>query len=174
MAETKEKKRTLFDITGDMLAFFDLMDEAENDQEVNRILENWFDENHARLKDKADGYAALIREFEYRALAREEEAKRLAESAGAMKNRAYSLKTRFMTAMQFMQMDRLDTDINSFRICGNGGKKPLDVYDQDKVPADFIRQIPQIDREAIREALEHGESVPGAILMERGKHLRIR
>jgi hypothetical protein len=173
--ETKsEKKRTLFNIENDMLAFFDLLDEAENDEDADRILETWFDENLAELQNKADGYAAVVREFEYRAEAREAEAQRLADSARAMKNRSRSLKYRFMSTMQFLGMDRLDTDINMFRICANGGKLPLDIHDPTKIPDEFIRQIPEIDRDGVRLALEAGKQVPGAVLQERGRHLRIR
>lgn len=171
---TKEKKRTLFEITGDMMAFFDLLDEAESDEDANRILESWFDEHHAELKNKADGYAAIVREFEYRAEARDAEAKRLADSARAMKNRSRNLKYRFLGAMQFLGMDRLDTDINTFRICANGGKQPLDIHDPQRIPEEFIRHVPEIDRDKIRETLEAGKEVPGAILQERGQHLRIR
>jgi len=170
----KEKKRTLFDITGDMMALFDLLDEAENDEDADRVLETWFSENLSDLKNKADGYAAVVREFEHRAEARETEAQRLADSARAMKNRSRSLKYRFLSTMQFLGMDRLDTDINTFRICANGGKLPLDIHDPTKIPEEFVRQIPEIDRDRVRLALEAGKPVPGATLMERGQHLRIR
>jgi hypothetical protein len=168
------KKRTLFEITDDMMAFYDLLDEAEDDQTASEILEKWFDENFGRLKDKADGYAAIVREFEHRAEAREAEARRLAESARACKNRSQSLKYRFLSAMELLGMDRLDTDVNSFRVCANGGKPPLDIYEPNRIPEEFIRQVPEIDREKVRQALEAGREVPGAILQSRGQHLRIR
>lgn len=168
------KRRTLFEITDDMLAFFDLVDDAESDEQVDAILEAWFSENCSNLHDKADGYAAVIREFEHRAAAREAEAKRQADAARAMKNRAKSLKYRLLSAMDWLQLNRLETDLNTFSVCKNGGKLPLDIHDPERVPDAYAYQVREIDRDKLRAALEAGTDIPGAILQERGRHLRIK
>lgn len=171
---TEAKRRTLFEITGDMLSLFDMIDDAETDQEANEILCSWFDEHQQALESKADGYAAVVREFEARATARMDEARRLSDSARTMGNRVQSMKERFMLAMQVMEMDRLETDLNKFTVCRNGGKLPLEIIDPQAVPSEYTYQVTEIDKDKLRDALSNGEPVAGARLVERGRHLRIR
>jgi len=171
---TDERNRTLFELTADLVELFDALDMAEDDTEAEKLIEAALTEDMPKFQDKADGYAHLIREFEKRAEARKAEAERHAQAARSLAGNAYRLKTAVMSALQMMGMKRLDTDVNSFRVCGNGGKTPLDIHDPNLIPGDFTYTVQELDKDKIRRALETGEDVPGAILMERGKHLRIK
>jgi hypothetical protein len=67
--------------------------------------------------------------------------------------------------------------VRTASVCDNGGKQPVDIHDPHAVPRDYCRHIPerwQPDTDMIREACAAGNEVPGAILMERGTHLRIK
>jgi hypothetical protein len=83
---------------------------------------------------------------------------------------------------------------------GNGGVEPLEIADETMIPSDCKRatiQMPadewegmrehmldigmtlisekvEIDNEAIREALAHGDGVPGARLLPRGQHVEVK
>jgi len=41
-------------------------------------------------------------------------------------------------------------------------------------PEAFHRRVIELDKQAIREALEGGEEINGCAIVERGTHLRIR
>lgn len=61
----------------------------------------------------------------------------------------------------------------------NGGKLPVvpthgDTFDAATLPDQYVRVRREPDRDAIRAALEAGESLPFARFGERGTHLRIR
>jgi hypothetical protein len=60
-------------------------------------------------------------------------------------------------------------------VVGNGGKKPMKLDDA-AVPPEFCKVIPEQivpDKDAIRKALEAGQSLPFAELQERGTRLSI-
>lgn len=52
---------------------------------------------------------------------------------------------------------------------------PLIIDDKDSIPPEYKREVTKtfIDKDAVREALEHGIEVPGAHLEGNGKYLRI-
>jgi hypothetical protein len=125
---------------------------------------------------KADDYAALIRTCEVRAQARADEAKRMQKLADSDAALAERLRQTMLQAMQATGRTKVHTARFALGVQRNGGKAPLVVDDDKALPEQFVvpRVTQTIDRDAIREALERGEAVPGARLSERGVRLSIR
>jgi hypothetical protein len=82
--EPSETRRTLFEISTDLLALYDRIEELGGDvtaPDVEQAIDAWFERLSHERDEKLDNYAALIRELEARAQARRDEAKRLADRA---------------------------------------------------------------------------------------------
>lgn len=132
------------------------------------------------LDAKIDGYCALVAEFEARAGARGAEAKRLAALAERDAKQADRLKSNLHAFMILHDYKKFETARYRVSVVANGGKVPL-VIQPDVDPTDldeqFHRVIPakiELDKEAVRSALEAGEDLVFAKLGERGSHLRIK
>ncbi len=178
--DQEKPTRGLFDITADMRALDDLLYECGGDvtdPKVEQAVNEWFDELETDLLGKVDNYAALITTFQARAKARQEEMERLQARVRVDENAAKSLKERLKIALQDRGIPKLETRRYRVSISKNGGKQPLDIHDPKAVPHKHCTHIPESwepNGDAIRAALAAGEEVPGAILMDRGTHLRIK
>lgn len=146
---------------------------------------------------KVDGIASAVRQFEATAKTAKEEADRLAGRAKALQGIADSIRERTIEVMEETGNKKLRGNLNTLTVAGNGGVQPLDIRQPDLVPDSLKRvlaEMPQAewvriggdvilaggrcksvepDNTKIRAKLESGEAVPGCILKERGRHLRI-
>lgn len=172
--------QTLLNIMDDFRALDDLLLEINgdiSDPRVDEIVTGFLDELGGNLERKVDGYAAFITELLSRAEVREKEAERLANRVRIDRNTASFLKDRLKNALAMRGIDKLETDRYRVSIAKNGGKQPVQIPDPLAIPAEFTRTIPartEPDVDLVRDALVSGAEVPGAILLERGTHLRIR
>lgn len=166
---------TLYEITADLRALDDLLDEIGGDltdPEVERVTQQWTDELFASLDKKADGYASLIAEIHGRAEIRRAESKRLLERAKADEAKAEWLTSRLFDAMRATNQRLIETPRFRISIQRNGGKLPIDIHDE--VPQEWCRVRYEADKERIRETLESGGTLPFAVLCERGERLVIK
>lgn len=173
--------RSLFQISDDLLALEAILSEVGGEiteDEAGAALEDWFNELGAERDQKIDNYAALIREFEARAEARESAAKGLMALAATDANNARRLKDRLKGFFEAHAIKKLDTPRFRVSVQANGAL-PL-IFpgewqdDPANAPEAFQRRVIQLDREAIREAIRNDAEAHGAALGERGFHLRIR
>jgi hypothetical protein len=77
-----------------------------------------------------------------------------------------------MQAMAATNQRLIETPLFRISIQRNGGKTPIDIHGE--VPQEWCRIRYDADKERIRVALEAGESLPFAVLGERGERLVIR
>lgn len=167
-------KRSLVDISGDLRAIEDLLEETCGEI-VDEALEKWFDELGTERDRKIDNYCALIDDLDSQAKRHREDAARLAEWAQTDENKVKRLKERLLWFFEAHRIDRLITAHYKPRICGNGGKQPLSVkVEAEKLPEEFQRHIIEPNTDAIREFLQAGEELEFAELLPRGQHLRIK
>jgi hypothetical protein len=124
------------------------------------------------LERKADNYAAFIVEVEKRAEVRRQEADRLLARSKADESQAAWLRAMLKSVFEQRGIKKLETARFRLGVQGNGGKQPLDIFGL--VPDEFMVAVPQVNREAIRAALEDGRQLEFARLMERGTRLAIR
>ena len=123
------------------------------------------------IEDKADNYAKIIRELETRRDARKTEAKRLTDSAKVLDNRISNLKQNLFSTMKQTGKTKFTTDLFTFRIQKNGGKRALTI-DGD-VPKEYTKTIVENDTDKIRQALESGKELSFAHLEPQSESLRI-
>lgn len=186
--------RSLFQISDDLLALDDLLSEVGGEiteDEAGAALEKFFDELGEERDAKLDNYGALIRQYEAKAEARQAEAQRLQRLAATDANNAKRLKTRLLAFFELHGIKKLETLRFKFSVQANGGKAPLVVPEQwerepASAPEQFHHHVIQLDKEAIRAALEavfDGDSAQveaeklmdaGCSIAPRGAHLRIK
>lgn len=127
------------------------------------------------INDKAEGVAAVIRTLDLEADAIEAEAKRLAQRAGARRNRAASLKAYLMDQLDKAGMAKAGGV--RFSVAVQASPPSVRVLDEAAVPMEYQVVIPASVRVDAKAILAHyketGEPVPGAEVVQ-GRHLRIR
>ena len=145
-----------------------------DDGELPPELDAWFDQLQSDLAGKADGYAALTSELTMRAAMRREEAERLAKRAQVDDNTARRLKDRLRDFMIHHGIPHIETERYRISVAKNGGALPVKItVTAEELPLSYQQQTVAADTLAIRAALLEGKSIPGAVLGERGTHLRI-
>lgn len=174
--------RSLFQISDDLLALSDLLSDVGGeitDDEAGAALEKFFDELGEERDAKIDNYCALIRELEAHAEARWAEARRIRELSEADERNAERLKNRLKAFLDIQGIAKLETLRFKLSVQKNGGKARLIVPEQwedepSSAPERFHRRVIQLDKTAIREAIEAGEEIDGCAIAERGGYIRIR
>jgi len=177
-AETP-KRRSLIDITEDMQALDDLLDECGGDiTGIEETVDRWFAELKGELNSKLDGYAAFIRELDLRIAARTEEKERLEMRIRVDSNLQQFLKLRLRDCLASRNQRKVETRRYRISLVKNGGKAPL-VWSNGRPPApesvsaEFQRVRVEIDTDAVRQSLESGKELEFARIGERGEHVRI-
>ncbi len=175
--ESSETHRTLFDISTDLLAFYDRIEELGGDitaPEAEQAIDAWFERLSHERDEKLDNYAALIRELDVRAKARRDEAKRLADRARRDEEHTAYLKQRLMLFFQDHHLKTVETLRYRLTLQRSGGKTPVLLKtDPEALPEDYQRWKVSADLEAIREALEHDADLDFAVLGQRSYYVRI-
>ncbi len=137
---------------------------------------------------KVNSYAALIRRQLAEAEECEAEAQRIAGRARTRRAFVDRLKATALEVMQRFGVKELRSATNTLRVQKNGGVQSLGVEwpkdasgnytplapDDPFRPKDLPVKVFMLpDTAAIRAAISHGSTVPGARLLERGSHLRV-
>lgn len=170
--------RSLFALADDARALDDLLDgaSAANDGvlpvDVDAAIQEWVGELEGATEVKAENIGWLLREWDARADAREEQAKQLREQAAADRARGKRLREYVLECLQRMGRTELTGSTLALKVQKNGGKDPLVLLGE--VPRDFCRVEYIPDKDQIRNALERGKDLPFATLAPRGYSLRVR
>lgn len=165
----------LYQITSELQAVIDgILEGGIDSPEAQQALDEHLAGLDEALDQKAEDYAAVIMSLQARSDARAAEAKRIRELANADATVAQRLKERLKQAMETTGRVRIDTTRFRLTVANNGGKQPMLIEDESAIPPEFIVQVPEVDKDAVRAALEAGRSVPGCTLVPRGTSLRIK
>ena len=176
---TPTPNRTFVEIDAelDLIAeAFDRLSDGGTEEEVLAAVEAYFGDLSAERDRKLDNYARFIGQRQAYAEYREAEAKRLAALAKADLNAAKSCKDRLHWLFVERGWTNIETPNFKFAIQKNGGKAPLIIADVEAtdLPEAYRKITVEIDKEAIRAALEAGTTLEFACIGEPGSHLRIR
>lgn len=167
---------SLYAITTELQSILDLLDSGAPDEATAAAIVEHEAALREALATKAESYAGLVRSLEARAAARQTEAERMDALADADRRLATRLTRALHDAMQATGTSKLETERFRLSVRSNGGKIPLVIEDETALPP--VYRVPvyteRVDKDAVREVLERGESVPGARLGERGTRLEIR
>ena len=172
-------RRTLFSISADIGQLTALLDDLEGEDaaEQEQIITSWLEQLGEERDRKLDNYAALISELEARAEVRKKEAQRLAQLAASDVKRAEILKERLKWFFETNKMKTVETTRYKLSLTKSGGKPPL-ILDNSvsptELPEKFQKISVEVDKAAIREALEAGEELDFARFGDRSSSIRIR
>lgn len=173
-------RQTLFEIGDDLIALDNLLDETGGElanPEVETAISTWFAELAQAESTKLAGYVGYIRQLDMEMEAAKQFAAHFTAKAKTRENRTRWLKDRMKDYLAQTNRTKVQTaDGQTIAVQKNGGKAPIehDVVDPNELPDRFTKTIRQADNDAIRAALESGESLGFARLLPVGTHLRIR
>ena len=175
-------KRGLFDISEDLLALSDLLEEQDGDiTDAEEAFDKWFAELGAERDEKLDGYAWLIASITADVNAIKDEIDRLKARKTSFENKAKRMKERLELFLKVQGIDKIETSRHTFALQKPGGKPKFVLADffaehPEELPEGFRRVKFEADLNAIREAVEtdpENNSIYGHA-EESEKKLRIR
>jgi len=126
--------------------------------------------------ERRDHLADFVKGIEEEAARLDGRAKEITERSQQFKNIARMFRSSIKMQLEnwpgLKSIKRVDGLESSFRVV----KNPLHVVITDiaELPGRFINYEPKPDKNAIRDALEKGEAVPGACLSDPSTHLQIK
>ena len=176
------RRPTLFAIGADELALMDLLVEAGgdiSDPATEAAVDAWAAELATRRGEKLDSVDALLKQLAMHHMACQEEAQAWTWRAARHAKAAESVRgvvSRYLAAAGLTKVESAKGV--RFALVANGGKRAvrLDATPPEDLPARFARTVTTTtpDKDAIRKALEAGESLDFAVLEERGTRLSIK
>lgn len=123
------------------------------------------------IEDKADNYAYIIAEIKNDVNACKTEKTRLEKRQKVLENRENRLKNYLADVMRNTGKTNFKTQLHTFRIQKNGGKRALTI--DGEVPKDYTKIVIENDTDKIRQALESGKELSFAHLEPQSESLRI-
>ena len=173
---------SLLNLTDRFLEMHDRIAEShgELDEQTTAELNEMLSKASEGLETKIDGIANLIKEFEYRADVRKQEADRMANRAKVDRNAAKRLKDYLCMALDTMGQTGFETEHHKVTVCNAGGKRRLIIpEDWSEVPEahwnEFVSEkvVVEIDQTVVRRALDDGRQLPFARYAEPKRTLRL-
>ena len=159
---------TLYELTGEFLELFEMIDQGEYDDDM---LMDTLEAIDGEIEIKAENYAKVIQEISGQIDTIVSEISRLQGKKNTLDNAVKRIKGSLQGAMELTGKTKFKTDLFSFGIQNNPPSLKID--DESAIPAEYlIPQTPKIDSAAIKKLLKT-ETVPWAHL-EQGQSLRIR
>lgn len=171
----------LYELTGEWIALMEMMEDEECAESV--IIDTLESINY-EIEDKADNYAKIIKTFKNDIKGIDDEIKRLSDRKLGFEKRIEWLMKNLEECMRVTGKTKFKTNLFSFNIQKNGGKRKLVVdVSVDDLPEEYkVKQPDKPNNDQIREYLkEKGvENENGSITCEfahlepQGENLRIR
>ena len=159
--------KTLYELSD---AFLDL---ATNEEMTEEEIQEHLARLNMEVEEKVSNGIGLIQSLKVTVDGMKAEETRLKKRRTELENRIKRIKDYFQSELTTIGRKKILTSRGTMTIAKCGGKMPLKIDDEEKIPVDFKYSVLQVDKEALREALENGEYIEGAHLEERGSYLKI-
>lgn len=160
---------TLYNLTSQYIELMGIMDDPDISEDV--ILDTMACLT-GEIEDKAESYAIVIKELESEAEKLKKEEERLYKIRKTIDGNIKRMKANLFFAMEQIGVKKLASKHFKFSIAKNGGKAPLEFFDE--IPQDYQVAKWSPDTEKIRQALDDGKELPFVKYGEKGSHLNIR
>ena len=163
---------TLYQLTDDYLTLLEMAEDPDIDEQA---LKDTMEGIEGALEIKAEGYAKVIRTLEGDAAACDAESKRLRNKKQTIENNIKRMKAALQMAMEATGKRRFKTQLFSFNIQKNTAAVVMDEAYIENIPERFlVRKYPEINRKAIKDAINAGEDLEGLAHLEQTESLRIK
>lgn len=163
---------TLYELTTDYLNLLELAEDPDLDEQA---FADTLEGIEGEIEIKAENYGKVIRTLEGDAAACDAEAKRLKTKKQVIDNNIKRMKQALQMAMEATGKRKFKTPLFSFNIQKNPAAVVVDEQYIENIPERFlIRKDPEINRKAIKEAINNGEDLDGIAHLEVTSSLRIR
>lgn len=160
---------TLYEMTDNYKSVLEM---AQNPDIDEQAIKDTLEAIQGDIKEKADGYAKVIKELDWEMDKLTAEIKRLTDRKNTIQNNIAYMKQSLKEAMTETGNTKFRTDLFSFNIQRN--PPALVVDDEKAIPQEYlIPQEPKIDKKAIIDFLKSGNYVPYAHI-EQSEGVRIR
>lgn len=145
--------------------FEHLMDQINNPEgEITLELESLIGISSEELSNKLDAYGYLMDRLESEQEQYKKKADAYYSKATRCKDTAEKIKENIKAVMVQMEAKKLSGDDYTFTI--SPAKPKVLVIDENQIPTSYFRQeiVSKLSKDAVREAIEKGETVSGATL----------
>ena len=160
---------TLYELTNDYLTLLDMAEDPDVEEDV---LRDTMEGIEGEIEIKADGYARVMKQLEATSANLEFEEKRLMNRRKTIDRNIKRMKQALQDAMIATGKPKFKTDLFSFTIRKNPASVVID--HATCIPPEFlIPQDPEVDKKAIKAAIDRGDDIKFAHL-EQGESLIIR
>jgi hypothetical protein len=178
--EESTRKQSLFEIEAEIVEIanaFDHLSDSGEDQPIKDAIERYFGTCLDKRDQKIDSYLSFKEQLEARAKYRKEKAKGLTDLAKTDERIAADLETRLYAFFKTVGIEKLETGLHKLWIQKSGARSveidPTAECDERTSPR-FVRVKYEWNKEAIKLALEQGETLSFATLAEPKEGLRYK
>lgn len=162
----------LYEITQDYLQILSMMEDPELDPQT---LADTMEAVEGELEIKAENYAKVIRNLEGDIAAIKVELDRLSAKKKTLENNIKTMKSALQMAMEATGKTKFKTELFSFNIQKNAPTVVIDASDPNNIPPDFLKfKDPEVDKTAIKAAIQNGMDLTGVAHLEQSESLRIK
>lgn len=166
----------LYEITGEMLALQELLENPLDDEDV---LKDTLEAVQGEYEFKLESYCKVIKNLEADIVGIKAEVDRLSGKRKVLENNIDRLKKAMFDSMKATNTPKVKGQLFTVAIQKNGGVIPINYDKNDKnitanLPDQLVNIVETPNLEAIRELLEAGKVVDGFTLGERGESIRIK
>jgi hypothetical protein len=159
----------IYEIIDDLREFIEAYEGLEDEQAYKDTLEAL----QGELDDKVEAWCKAEKNLEGERDAVKAELDRLQLKYKMLDNHVERMKQTLQMYMVAAGRRQAGRTLGA-KIVKNGGLAPLEITVQPKdLPEQFQKVTIEADKKAIRDALDKGEELPFAQLLERGEHLKI-
>ena len=162
----------IYELTQDYLRLLEMAEDPELDPEV---IADTFEGIEGELEIKAENYAKVMKNLEGDIAALKAEEERLAKKRKAIENNIKRMKAALQEAMELTGKTKFKTELFSFGIQKNAPSVVIDAADVRDIPEDYLKfKEPEVDKTAIKNAINAGVDFEGLAHLEVSQSLRIR
>ena len=162
----------IYEITQDYLRIMEMASDPDLDPEV---VADTFEAIDGELEIKAEGYAKVMKNLEGDIAALKAEEERLSKKRKAIENNIKRMKLALQEAMEITGKTKFKTELFSFGIQKNTPTVIIDTDDVYKIPEEYLKyKEPDVDKTAIKAAIQNGIDMSGIAHLEQTQGLRIR
>ncbi len=162
----------IYELTQDYLRLLEMAEDPELDPEV---IADTFEGIEGELEIKAENYAKVMKNLEGDIAALKAEEERLAKKRKAIENNIKRMKGTLQEAMELTGKTKFKTELFGFSIQKNAPSVVIDAADIRDIPEDYLKfKEPEVDKTAIKNAINAGVDFEGLAHLEVSQSLRIR